>query len=41
MFWIAYADAACPDATASAPTPPSNAAILSSSTAQVGFIILE
>ena len=33
--------AAWPDATAKAPTPPSSAAILSSKTAHVGFIILE
>ena len=32
--------AAIPDATANAPTPPSRAATLASSTALVGFVIL-
>ena len=39
-FKRAMVSAACPLATASAATPPSNAAIRSSNTACVGFMIL-
>jgi hypothetical protein len=38
-FWMAKADAAWPEASASAATPPSSAAIRSSSTAVVGFMM--
>jgi hypothetical protein len=37
----ARCSAACPEAVAMAPTPPSSAAILSSSTATVGFEMRE
>ena len=40
MFCTAKADAACPELKAMAATPPSSFVILSSNTAQVGFIIL-
>ena len=39
MFWMAIAEAAWPELTARAAAPPSSAAIRSSSTAQVGFMI--
>ena len=39
-FWIAKADAAWPELTASAATPPSSAATLFSRTSTVGFPIL-
>src|SRR6516165_5268095 len=40
-FWIANAEAAWPDASASAATPPSRAAIRFSSTSLVGFMMRE
>ena len=39
MFWIAIAEAAWPELTPSAATPPSSAAMRSSSTALVGFMM--
>ena len=39
-FSNVYVIAAAPDATASAATPPSNAAILFSNTSSVGFVSL-
>ena len=38
-FWIAKAEAAWPEATASAATPPSSAAMRCSSTSVVGFMM--
>ena len=39
MFRMASVSADCPEATSSAPTPPSREAIRSSTTAWVGFMI--
>jgi hypothetical protein len=40
-FWSAIAEAACPELTAKAARPPSNAAIFCSSASQVGFMMRE
>ena len=39
-FWNVYDNAAAPEATANAATPPSRAAILCSNTSSVGFVNL-
>ena len=41
IFIILISEAACPDVVQSAPTPPSNEAIFSSTAPTVGFAILE
>ena len=40
-FWIAIAEAAWPELTAKAATPPSSAVIFCSSASQVGFMMRE